>query len=222
MRAIEEMHRRKLELVEFMLTRPGMFGSGRALELAYRTEFGDIAFIEERETELEAAYTEWERNGYRTCRGFTGAFETTPPFDEHATDELALTFAEIAWQMGWITLPRLLSADEWTTLHASFPLKAIRRDWTPDEVLRLAGPPSFQFGSHWRRRRAYASTDKRGGWICFEFEPKLDKPKGKRRSELLPTPEEVDLRLRSIRRTKRYFTDSIALTPFGRSLRADM
>src|SRR5438477_6723626 len=110
MRTIEEFRARHLETLRGALERPAMYGGdATGTSLLLRTILFDLCYIDEREAAWDDTAKYMSGN-----RGVVGHFEYQvkqcrfPSF----TNEVASTYAEVAYHLGYFMPSRLLTADE--------------------------------------------------------------------------------------------------------------
>jgi len=175
MKTIEEFRAHKLHLLQQMLQRPGMF---MAHEEVLWFWLNDMLFVDNRPDAWEIERDRLRAQGRYRSTGVQGGFQnleartrkrepTEPayPFFRH-TDEVMSVFAEVFWRLGYLTLNRQLTAEEWQSLNAS--LNSFRTgDFRQADVVRIAGDPSLIVAS---KIICYAGPDCKKPWCFFDFE----------------------------------------------------
>lgn len=171
------------------------------------TRLGDLAFIDDREDELEAAIEVLRERRLYTPVGVRGWFESRLPAVQDYHDEVASVWAWIAHGLGYLELSRCLTEDEHRAA-GRFAGEVIREDATSITVVERLGEPSLRIGYPTRHVDVYATAVAGASWVCFDYEGVWTDGK---------PPETVFLRdTRTI--SAQGPPDRVRLTPKGREL----
>ncbi len=201
MRTIHEVRHQFLERLAHALRRPGMYGSRQqGVQSFLLGLLHDIAYIDQREQELERALENVKARGLWSAIGFAGPFEAKLASVDDFSDQIASIIAEVAHGLGYIELQRALPNDEWLAIRRSPRRTWTARGWRASEILDRFGDPSFAVGGSRASVHCYAGDE---GWVFFDYiysyenDPFL-------RNVRLPTPQ---------------FGRGIVYTPQGQALR---
>lgn len=211
MRSAEELRDRWLDLVTKVFARVGMYAStGSEMQLYAANLLGNLCFLDEREDEFRAATDELGKYGKFGVHGpFTAIFGA----ERRCVPEVASVYAELFHRFGYLSVDRLLTADEWAPF-------ADMRDWVADRDIRRGeveaafGTPSLVVD---KQVLCYVPADG-SGWVfvdCWdERTPRYQPGQGS-----FDVPVETDPLVRDIRVPADTFEDGLVLTLFGRVLR---
>jgi hypothetical protein len=138
------------------LQRPGFFCGG----------CGDLMWIEERpESDRDCV-------GYMLggSLGVFGQFH----FQHHVAvdqfmNEVASTFAEASFRLGYYNPKRLLNEREYEQLVAQLDDSFFQCDHTQSEIISRFGPPSHDVLGGPTTVHCYGTEDKSRPWICFDY-----------------------------------------------------
>ncbi|MBB4907714.1 hypothetical protein [Actinophytocola algeriensis] len=194
-----------------MFTRSGMFAAtGREMQLSAAAMLANLTFLDDRDDEHRAAVDALGRYGKLGVHGpFTAIFGA----ERRCVPEVASVYAELFHRFGYLSVDRMLTADEWV------PFTTLR-DWVGDrdvrrsEVEAVFGPPSLLAD---KRVLCYAPEDG-SGWVFFDcWQERVERYEpGHGRFDVLV---EDDPLVRDIRVPAGTFDDGLVLTLFGRVLR---
>jgi hypothetical protein len=177
-----------------MLHRPGMYEVGRPFERVVRGALADLAFIDERDDELAAAFAQLRRRGQFSAYGTYGVLcAALGPGDY--TEALASIYACVAAQLGYFEPARRLSDLEWARI-SNVESWAREKPRSRDDVIARLGPPSYQCPAQRPSVLAYAGPND-SAWLYLDLPPDADELRGIR----LPTAPFatacIDLRARA-------------------------
>jgi hypothetical protein len=169
MRDAREIRERVQKVLTGMLHRPSMYEEGRSYEGVVRGQLSELAFIDERETELRAAFALLEPRGLWSEYGAWGVLSAALGPGDH-TDELASIYAWVAAQLRYFEAARRLSDLEWARAR---DVSAWARE-SPDvigmaDVVARFGAPSYQRAGQTPTVLAYAGPDD-AAWLYFDFD----------------------------------------------------
>ena len=166
MRSAVEIRDYHLEYLNGALLRLSMYGD----ELAARCFLSHVAFVDEREDELNSHFDALDERGATTSLGVAGAFERCT--GRKATDvEVASVYAEIAFRMGYLETNRILRTSEFDSLRKDLSDICQSRDFDADEVLSTFGAPSWtsKASRPWPNVYLYLASELEDGAIAFDF-----------------------------------------------------
>lgn len=213
MRTIEEVRQRLLDNIAHAAERPSMWcWDEHSAQLTFLQLLGDICYIDERESELRQARFALERRELVRTQGVGDGFRRRFPEQTDLMEEVVSVYAEVAYDLGYLTLPRLLSEAEWKSLTNGLRGKCRTQDFTLSETLATFGPPTLQVGGCYGPTLCYAPLSRESRWIFFDFcscHWELAKKSGR-------DPYEADPILRNARIPATVFWRELTLTPHGR------
>jgi hypothetical protein len=202
--SLDEVRGYHLGRLNDALRRPGMWGG----ETTLRLFLDAVAFVDGRGAIWQQEQDALRDRGAFTSLGVRGAFADVLPgyADEGA---VASVYAEIAWRHGWLTVDRVLSAEE----HRRLRLDADwwGRDRNLDAVLDEFGPPSVRCGGgnpRYSKTLVYAAADRTCDLVSLHFAGTYDWQAPQ------PQPESPPL-LVAVRHGGGSFLETFAFTPMG-------
>jgi len=210
MRTIDEVRQRGLDNIAGIVTRPGMYAAaGREMEFACRDALGDLAFIDERDTEHEAAR---ERLHFYGKRGVVGAFDAVFGTASNHVAEVASVFAEIFHSFDYLEIGPKRDQSEWEEMCSGLVGAHAMTDTRRSAVLERYGKPTLVVDT---RVLCYVSDALPARWIFFDcWEPRGEVyQEGK--GGILSQPH-ADPLLRDIRVPSTRFDSSLVLTLWGK------
>lgn len=196
MRTAEEIRAAKVQQLGHVLTRPGMWGTGLAYEMAVWGVLHDLVFIDEREADLDRL----------TSTGVQGALAQFGDDECSVTDRTASVYARVAARLGYYEPARRLTPGEWVRARKGAATWARSGERTLADVEAHFGKPSYEKAS-WPSVLAYAGAED-DDWLYFDFENRFPNP----RLELVRLPRRpfarsvIDLRpkpTQSVQRKRR-------------------
>ncbi|MFI7678188.1 hypothetical protein [Actinophytocola sp. NPDC049390] len=211
MRTAEDLRRRWHDRVRLVFARVGMYATtGHEMQLYAETLLDDLCFLDERDDEFRAATEELRRHGKL---GVHGPFAALFGAEGRYVPEVASVFAEVYHRLGYLSVDRLLTVEEWAPF-------ADVRDWVGErdirrgEVVATFGAPSLVVD---KQVLCYAPADG-SGWVfvdCWdERTPRYEPGLGR-----FDVPVEDDPLVRDVRVPADTFEDGLVLTLLGRVLR---
>lgn len=222
MRSVEDIRRRLLETLASAIRNPGMYaGSDAEIDGVLHGLLRDIAFVDERQSDLEAVFGGFAQRGYadhgRLCCSLQlvvrpGVAGIAAPFCSSG-ELIASTFAELSFRMGYLELDTSPVSSGWDRLQdwlrGARPDKDIR--WS--DVAGEIGPACLRIGSGRFWTDCYCDGDPQHPWVCFDYHDYLVMA-----SNGVPARWEYDRDpiLRSIRSTEGRFEEGWFVTPYGR------
>ena len=210
MKTIHEFKARLLDTLAKAVIRPGMFGGNElGTELFFRNLLSDLVYIDERETELEIAWSSLEKSGLFLSTGVHGGLRYRIPIAVSLTDEIGSVYAAIAAHFGYLTLEREVSTSEYRKLFKGVRRKHKSLNTTSKQIVEIYGTPSLKIGRRFSAILCYAIKDG-GPWIYFDCESAQRLPNG----QLTYAKNEIDdPPLRNIRLPGKTFSRSVVFTP---------
>ena len=172
MRDAGEIRQHFLELLNHALPRLSMYGDEQtALHF-----LNHLAFIDEREDDLESLLDGLTKRGAAiSATRVSGAFQQVT--GHQATEkEIASVYAEVAFQMGYLDVGRLLSGSEFANLKSGLRDYCRDHDLTTSEVKERFGDPSWFTGTNpvWPCVYLYISEEPEFGSVAFDFWNEID------------------------------------------------
>ncbi len=211
MRRMEDFRNRLLQRLHGALMRPGMYGDQDGVQLVLLNLLGDLVYIDERESELELAYSHLEARGMWSATRLIGPFCRRFSRVDSFEDEIASVFAEIAHGLGFLQLDRTLTKSEWNDIRRGARQICRERDWHLSQIKERFGSPSLVIGGSWHQVHCYASTTD-DGWVFFDYANEwLNTKPARLRFE--------DCILRSVRLPTPQFGRGVVYTQYGRQLK---
>ncbi len=166
MKSSQEIREYFFKLINNALPRLSMFGG----ETAARFFLSHLAFIDERDLELENYLNKLTERGAFTSLGVSGAFRKYTHLQ--ATDvEIASVYAEIAFKMGYLNTDRILIKSEFESLHSGLRKTCRSQDLNTEDVVQQFGTPSWKAGTNpsWPWVFLYFCNELDHGSIAFDF-----------------------------------------------------
>jgi hypothetical protein len=211
MRTAEEMHAYLVARVQRFVPRPGMLGRERTVEVVLRGLLEDLCFLDDRHEEVVAVREDLGRYGKL---GVVGPFETMFGVDRECRAEVASVFAEHFHRLGYLTVERLVPADDWTGLTADVRGRFDARDVRLSEVVAAYGAPSLVVE---KRVFCYAPADG-SGWVFVDAWADPVSRYVPDKGEFLGERDDDPL-VRDVRLPGADFAQALVLTLYGRVLR---
>lgn len=173
MRNIEETRAFILERLQYMLQAPGMHSSSaRDFEFMCMMELELLDFIDNREGALRFRSSLRKMGFWGSCGACT-PFMSRWPEDESYLDELAMLYAAISREGGYLEPQRLLQREEWEELLRWTTSQLRDCVWRLEQVKELFGEPSFQTIGNGARARLYTTGQERE-WLVLSFINRYD------------------------------------------------
>ncbi|MEZ4712380.1 MAG: hypothetical protein R3A44_34640 [Caldilineaceae bacterium] len=220
MRTIEQIRNHLIENLGYAIRRPGMWiFPPHAIELFLQHILSDICFIDERENDLKVALHALNKQKKATNRGVFGAFHEG--FNDQEIDisrlyhEVTSIYAELAWQMGYLTVERQLSKKEWNSLRAGLRSKYTPHDTYESQISAQYGEPSLKIGAV----HCYTCEAENEGWIFFDFWTEHITEQTQN-GVIVNTKYRDDPILRNIRLPASTFKRGLVFTPYGQQFAA--
>ncbi len=189
-----------------------MFGG----EIAARQLLSHVAYIDDREAELNSLFDELGERGAFTACGVQGAFSRMTGLDA-TCNEVGSVYAEVAFQMDYLNTARILSAAEFDLLVTGLRETCLVTDMNAADVRSEFGEPSWVAGEnpYYPWTFLYLCVDLRRGSVAFDFwnvvyyDEKIEKTCG--RFGDVPV-------LRNVRIRESSFSREFVFTPIGRTI----
>lgn len=165
MRTAEEFRSRQMETLARSLQRPGFY-CGWYGDLFYGEILRDLMWLENR-PESDSDCVGRMLGG---SRGVFGQFH----FQNHVAvdgfqNEIASTFAEAAYRLGYYVPKRLLTDQEYDNLLIQLTGDFFQLDHTQSELVSHFGPPSHDVLGGQTTVHCYAPANRLVPWICFDY-----------------------------------------------------
>ena len=202
MRTVEEIRARHLDMVRHAVKRPSMWGGNAfGTELLLRGLLEDLCYIDDRDEDWSGASARFLRG----CRRVCGQLEFQElPFPDFVS-EVASTYAEVAFNLGYLNPSRLLTGGEMSRLGVGLDRTFLSRDWDERELHERFGPPSHEVSGGDTTAAGYACSDRETKWVFFDLSRRLPGAE-----DWLPVPVVRDVR--------NDLTNRMVLLPFGNRL----
>ena len=168
MRSAEEIRAGKLSTLQSVLVRPGMWGGGFMYEAAVRGVLQDLAFIDEREPQLEREIDDLRAQRLCSNTGVQGVLAQLDEDEWVVTHRTASVYARVAAQLGYFQPSRRLTAQEWVRAKRDASAWARRAPRTSTDVTARLGPPSYECAGQWPPVLGYAGPGN-DAWLYFDF-----------------------------------------------------
>jgi hypothetical protein len=226
MKTAQEIKNRKLDILKAVVNRPRMSSmTNFGVEEFFRGTLGDIIFIDEREPDLEKEYEKITKKGLFTPQAVTGTLSNHFQNIEVIINEIASVYAEIAYNLGYLKLEKLLSPEDWNNIYKYFRDKCSNRDRYLEDIINQYGPPSLEIGVDVQPVHCYVSENKEHEWIFFDYwnehlenSDNHDTDTYKRYKYSLDYKYRKNPILRNIRLPSKKFRHGIVFTPYGKQL----
>lgn len=224
MKSATEIHAYVLAHLQRALFRPSMYGG----ELAVLQFFQHLAFIEQREHELQELRRELRQSGTFNSRGVTGAFEFLFGFlrKDAYIGQVVSVYARLAFAMGYLSetstdyVSRLLSEEAFASLLNQVEQPNHFDTCDPDGLIERCGEPSIRWGRHdsYPCILLYINPQAPQQYIYFDFWAQWYKNE---HGEHVPGKYGPKPRLSNIRIPAARFSEEFIWTPFGQELLKD-
>ncbi|XVU29044.1 hypothetical protein ACQPZJ_18860 [Actinoplanes sp. CA-054009] len=205
--SLDEVRRYHLGRLNDAVRRPGVWGG----ETTLRLFLDAVAFVDGRSADWQQEQDALRERGAFTALGVRGAFaRVLPGHDDDGA--VGSVYAEVAWRLGWLTIDRVVPADEHRRLRVETDWCARDRDL--DEVLDEFGPPSVLCGGgnpRFSKTVVYAAADRTCGLVSLHFAGTYDWESPQ------PQPESPPA-LVAVRHGNEPFLDTFAFTPTGQGI----
>lgn len=214
-RSASELHQRWLDRLTAMITRTGMWttGNGSALDVQLGMLLDDLCYLDECTTEPSLLRDVRSRYGKV---GVVGPFVAMFGKDGRYLAEVASVWAEQAYRLGYLSVDRLLDADEADrftpdNLRQRFDGKDVRRS----EVEAEYGSPSLVAD---KRTLCYAPADG-AGWVFVDCYTEPNPGRYVPGTGSYKCERDDDPLVRSVRHPAATFESGLILTLYGKVLR---
>ena len=196
---------------------PGMHGNGGGLENLFRHVIEQLLCIDEREGDWAPLLDDLRQRGVFSSFGVYGKLNSFFAGVNEVSDELASIYGQLAYQLGYLQLDRVLSPFEWSALQQWFSSVPLTVDMRLQEVKQLFGEPSFHTLGNSHQVHCYAGADMSDGWFCFDY-GNQSRHWTDESGQHFEWVYGDDFILRDRRRTAGPFIGMIEFTPFGQQL----
>ncbi len=204
MRTAEEFRLRQITRLPLALQRPGMHcGSGESADLYYSTILLDLCWIDDRESDFATV----SRDLLHGCRSVFGQLHYQQlAIPDHYGNEIASTYAQAAYRLGYYAPIRVLADGEFQELRDSLDQKFFSTDHTESEIVSRFGQPTVEVIGGPTTVHCYGCCNVNVDWVYFDYS------RCNPSTEPFLRPVYTDPKLRDIRRT----SDNIMeLLPFA-------
>jgi hypothetical protein len=167
MKTVEECRARLLSALELALERPGLYvGSDQCADQFFCKLLNDLSWIDEREDDYRALF----HSILKGARLVVGQFYFQNfRFPGMACNEIASTYAEAAYQLGYFNPNHILDHRAFEDLQETLDQTFFKNDHIETEMIAALGPPSLSVVGGITTVCSYASIDKSTPWIHFDF-----------------------------------------------------
>lgn len=128
----------------------------------------DLAFIDEREEELERVYGRLKERGLWCETRFYGILRREFPKANSLGNEIASVLAEVAHQLGYLTIDQRIWKTEWRAMRKFVRESCPKQDWHVADVVERFGEPSLVIGGAWDYVHCYVSEGS-DGWLFCDY-----------------------------------------------------
>lgn len=167
MRTTEEFRELQIDRLRRALQRPGFFcGSGQSMDLFYSMILSDLCWLDERESDFAAVARE-------LLRGSLGVYGQY--FYQHLSipnqfgNEIASTYAQAAYRLGYYKPERVLAEDEFEELKGNIDQKFLSTDHSESEIVSRFGKPTHDVLGGETTVHCYGCCDRNTNWIYFDY-----------------------------------------------------
>jgi hypothetical protein len=172
---------------------------------------GDLCWLDEREQELADLLHDLTTFDISGSQGVLSGLEYWRRDVADPAEEITSVYADIAVRLGYLSVARRLSSNEWHDLLRWVRLCCRRLEWRSSNVVASFGTPALNWGTVY----AYAGPADADRMVFFDFCNACSMRSGPSYSrKRYPKPEE--LVLRSVRLPTQIGVYEYAFTPHGR------
>lgn len=165
MRTAGEYRDRQLEMLARALQRPGMF-CGNVGDLFFGEVIRDLLWLEERPVSDSDCVS-------KLLGGSLGVYGQLHYQHHEEPDlyqnEVASTFAEAAYRLGYLNPKNVLAADQYSELVDSLTPEFFGQDHTQACIIERFGPPSHDVLGGQTTVHSYACADRLKEWVHFDY-----------------------------------------------------
>lgn len=215
MRSAEQIRERLIAHLGHAIRRPAMWVyPARGIEFFLLDTLSNVCFIDEREAELNQALDKMNKQEVSTNTGVFGAFHLSFDYKQFEIDQLynevTSIYAELAWNLGYLTVDRNLSKAAMKKLRRGLRAKCKERNWHQSEIKEQYGEPSLKIGDVY----CYAPETRSERWVFFDFWKEYN---AKRITSRVIVYEKYteDPILRNVRLPANTLKRGLVFTPFG-------
>jgi hypothetical protein len=193
MRNAEEFRTRQIDLLASALHRPGGFcGSGESADLYFSTILSDLCWIDDRESDFAPVCHDLLHG----CRRVFGQFYFQQlSIPDHFANEIASTYAQAAYRLGYYKPMRVLIDSEFEELRNSIGQTFLSADHTESEIVSRFGQPTHEVVGGQTTVHCYGCCVRNADWVFFDYS-RCNPPTEPHLYQWLEDPK-----LRNIRRT---------------------
>lgn len=207
---VDEIRRYHLDRLNDALRRSGTWGG----ETTIGVFLDDVAFVHGAGEEWRAAKAELRQRGAFAPTGVGGAVRAVLPGYRDGDAVVASVYAEVVRRLGWLTVDRTLSDDEYELVRGQGH-RWEERDHGRDDLRAELGPPSVSIGGdnpRYSSTLVYAPADPGADVVCFHFAGTHDRYAPEVRVHAEPV-------LVAVRHGRGAFRDTFTFTPAGAAYR---
>ena len=169
MRTIEEFRELMIAVLHESLHRPAFYCCvGRTADSFYSQIISQLCWIDEREAEFRHLTVHDGMLG--GPMGVYGQF-----FDQHLSipdrfsNEIASTYAQAAYRLGYFSPERVLAEKEFDKLKLALGRNFMKIDHVMSEIVLQFGKPSLDVLGGQTTVHCYGSCDRNASWIYFDY-----------------------------------------------------
>lgn len=168
MRTAAEFRERQLKTLAMALKRPSMFcGYGGAADNYFGDMLRDLSWIDAREEVFDSVASQLLRGSLRVFGQFRYQNLEMP---ENFCNEIASTYAEVAFILGYFTPRRLLTEKEFSALQSDINSEFLACDHTESQLVTRFGPPVHDVLGGDTTVHSYGCENRSIHWIHFDYE----------------------------------------------------
>ena len=203
MRTTDEFRKRQIDMLPLALQRPGMFcGSGEKADLYYSMILSDLCWLDERETAWKTIGRELLHGAMRVYGQFFYQHLAIP---DGFLNEIASTYAQVAYRLGYYHPERVLTECEFQELNDGIDAAFFTVDHTEGEIVSRFGRPTHDVLGGLTTVHCYGCFDRGINWVYFDY-ARCYPPRDSHSCEWFADPC-----LRNVRRT----SNRMELLPFA-------
>lgn len=167
MRTIEEFREATIDDLRSSLRRPAFFGCvGRTADIYYSQILSQLCWLDEREADFASLIAGMLHGAMRVYGQF---FDQHLNIPDRFSNEIASTYAQAAYRLGYYTPVRILTEEEFDELKTTIDRDFLMTDHTISEIVSRFGKPTHDVLGGQTTVHCYGSCDKDSNWLCFDY-----------------------------------------------------
>lgn len=167
MRTAEEFRQHRIDTLPHALQRPVFFcGDGQSADVYYTMILSDLCWLDEREADFATVVSELLHGSMRVYGQFFYQYLTIP---DRFANEIASTYAQAAFRLGYYSPERLLTESEFEQLERSIDHTFLTTDHTESEIVSQFGKPTHNVLGGQTTVHCYGCCDPNASWVYFDY-----------------------------------------------------